>query len=256
VLGDTPERAQERSTEEYGKALERYSQGGFSPVGTYTGPSTSQPDKEVKYQGSPQYRTAISGRYSLNSEAVAVLKEADRVLADERKALKDAISSAYDNNDRDALADIQNQYLKKFDNTVAPILATYGSGVLSSTDVVNQLKDMLSTGTTSRSGDLIPSSQYRKDKYGRYRSMPLETVDVKKWAQQRYSSDIYKNPTIRSYSTAEEDINEIKRLSSQGKAGRARARALELKVRVDNQKKALNKSDYQWLLDFLNNGGE
>lgn len=256
VLGDTPEQAQERSLEEYNKALERYSQGGFSPVGTYTGPSESQPNKEVKYQGSPQYRTAVSGRYTLNSEAVAVLKEADRALSDVRKELKQAVSDAYDAKDYDKLADVQKQYLALFDKAVAPVIATYGNGILSSTDVVNQLKDMLSTGTVSRSGDLIPSDQYRKDKYGRYRSMPLETVDVKKWAQQRYSGDIYKQPTVRSYAAAGDDIMEIRRLISQGKPDRARARALQLKVRVDNQKRTISQNDYSWLLDFLNNTGE
>lgn len=256
VLGDTPEQAQERSLEEYSKALERYSQRGYSPVGTYTGPSESQPEKEVKYQGSPQYRTAVSGKYNLNSEAVAVLKEADRVLADTRKELKQAVSDAYDAKDYDELKRIQKQYLESFDKAVAPVIAAYGSGILSSTDVVNQLKDMLSTGTVSRSGDLIPSDQYGKDKYGRYRSMPLETVDVKKWAQQRYSDDIYKQPTVRSYTAAGDDIMEIRRLINQGKSDRARARALQLKVRVDNQKRTISSEDYDWLLDFLNNGGK
>ena len=256
VLGDTPEQAQERSLEEYSKALERYSQRGYSPVGTYTGPSESQPDKEVKYQGSPQYRTAVSGKYTLNSEAVAVLKEADRALSDVRKELKQAVSDAYDAKDYDRLAEIQKQYLTSFDKAVAPVIATYGNGILSSTDVVNQLKDMLSTGTVSRSGDLIPSDQYRKDKYGRYRSMPLETVDVKKWAQQRYSDDIYKQPTVRSYTAAGDDIMDIRRLINQGRTDRARARALQLKVRVDNQKRTISREDYNWLLDFLNNGGE
>lgn len=256
VLGDTPEQAQERSLEEYNKALDRYSQRGYSPVGTYTGPSESQPEKEVKYQGSPQYRTAVSGKYTLNSEAVAVLKEADRTLSDVRKELKQAVSDAYDAKDYDKLAEVQKQYLTLFDKAVAPVIAAYGNGILSSTDVVNQLKDMLSTGTVSRSGDLIPSDQYRKDKYGRYRSMPLETVDVKKWAQQRYSDDIYKQPTVRSYTAAGDDIMEIRRLINQGKSDRARARALQLKVRVDNQKRTISSEDYNWLLDFLNNGGK
>lgn len=256
VLGDTAAEAESRSLQSYNDALARYSQQGFSPVGTYTGPSESNPEKEVKYQGSPQYRIAVSGKYTLNSEAVAVLKEADRVLADVRKGLKQAVSDAYDAKDYDKLERIQKQYLESFDKTVAPIIATYGSGVLSSTDVVNQLKDMLSTGTVSRSGDLIPSNQYRKDKYGRYRSMPLETVDVKKWAQQRYSNDIYKQPTVRSYSSASDDIMEVRRLVSQGKSDRARARALQLKVRVDNQKRSLSSEDYNWLLNFLNNGGQ
>ena len=256
VLSDTPEEAAARGQEDYSKALERYSQLGLSPVGTYSGPTESEPEKEVKYQGSPQWRTAKSAKYTLYDEAVDVLKQSDLVLKDIRNDLKASINSAYDNNDWDSLSKIQKQYLDAFDKVVSPIIATYGSGILNSTDVVEQIKDMLSTGTVSRSGDLIPSEQYRKDKTGRYRSMPLETVDVKKWAQQRFSSDIYNNPTVRSNSTADEDLIEIKRLIAENKPDRARARALQLKVRVDNQQRSLSRTDYQWLLDFLNNGGK
>jgi hypothetical protein len=113
---------------------------------------------------------------------------------------------------------------------------------------------MLSTGTNSRSGNLIPSDQYRKDKYGRYRSMPFETVDVKKWAQQRFSNKLYKNPTSSITSTADEDIDEIKRLSSNGQNSRARAKALQLKVRVDNQTRSLNNEQYKWLNNFIEGG--
>ena len=86
--------------------------------------------------------------------------------------------------------------------------------------------------------------------------MPNESVNVVKWAMERYGSDTFKNPTIRSYSSAQDDINAIKRLSASGQNDMARARALSLKVRIDNQKRSLDKSDYQWLLDFLNNGGQ
>lgn len=256
VVSDTPSEAESRSLDEYSKALERYSNLGLSPVGTYTGPTTASPKKEVKYQGSPQYRTAVSGKYTINSEATAVLKEADRMLEDVRKNLKDAISRAYDAKDYDEVARIQESYLEKFDDVVSPIIASYGAGILSSTDVTNQLKDMLSTGTSSRTGDLIPSEQYRKDKYGKYRSMPMETVDVKKWAQQRFSGDTYNKPSTTSYSSAYQDLSEIRNLAASGKNDTALAKALQLKVRVDNQKRALSEENYNWLLNFLNNGGK
>lgn len=256
VASDTPEEAEDRRNREYNKALERYTGLGMSPVGTYSGPTKQNPDKELKYQGSPQYRTMVNGIYNAASEAVAVLKQADATLKDIRKEIKDSISSAYDRKDYDELSRIQYAYLDQFDKVVSPIIAEYGYGILSNTDVTNQLKDMLSTGTKSRSGDLIPSEQYKKDKKGKYRSMPLETVDVKKWAQQRFNNDIYKNPTYSSNNFAENDIVDIKRLISDGKPDRARAKALQLKVRVDNQRRALSRDDYQWLLDFLNNIGE
>lgn len=251
-VGDTADEAAERSREEYNKALERYSALDLPAVGTYTGPTESDATKEVKYQGSPQWRAAVSGYYGTSGEALAVLKEADKVLAPIRKQLKAQISSAYDKKDWDALGRIQKKYLQEFDNVVGPIVASYGNGIFSDTDVVNQLRDMLSTGTNSRSANLIPSEQYAKNKYGKYQSMPYETVDVKKWAQKRFSDKIYTNPTITSNTTAAEDLSEIKKLIRRGQNDLAKARALQLKVRVDNQTRSLSSDDYKWLESYLN----
>jgi hypothetical protein len=255
VLGDTAEEANQRSLDEYNKALGRYSALGLSPVGTYSGANKYDKTAKTKYQGSPQWRTTSQyAKYGAPSEAVNVLKEADKTLAPIRKEIANSISDAYNRKDYDEVENIQQSYLREFDQVVSPIIAAYGNGIFGSTDVVNQIKDMLSTGTNSRSGNLIPSDQYRKDKYGRYRSMPFETVDVKKWAQQRFSNKLYKNPTSSITSTADEDIDEIKRLSSNGQNSRARAKALQLKVRVDNQTRSLNNEQYKWLNNFIEGG--
>lgn len=250
VLGDTPEQAQERSLEEYNKALERYSQRGYSPVGTYTGPSESQPEKEVKYQGSPQYRAAVSGYYDKDDELVDVLKLADKSLEPIRKQLQSKISAAYDSKDYTTLESIQQQYLKQFDQVVAPIVAIYGVDTIKKNgEVENQLKAMLS------SGSLIPSSQYAKNKKGRYQSMPYEEVDVGAWARQRYNSDTYKNSSVRSNSTAQQDLSEVKRLLRQGKTSLAKAKALRLKVRIEEQKQTLPQQDFTWLNNYLTGKG-
>lgn len=248
--------ATQDSLDEYSKAYERYTQLGLTPIGTYTGPTEKNPDKEVEYQGSPQWRAAKSAKYNLADEAVYVLRKADEALSEERKKIKQELSDAYDAKDYNLVEEIQQEYLNKFDGVVSPIIALYGNSVLDSTDVTNQLKDMLSTGTSSRSGDLIPSDQYRKDKYGRYRSMPLETVDVKKWAKQRFDNDLYKNPTVNYNSTANEDLSEIRKLLSEGRKSRARARALQLWARVENKQRSLSNDDYTWLINFINKGEE
>lgn len=252
AMGDTAEEAEQRSLDDYNKALGRYSSLGLSPVGTYSGATAREPEKETKYQGSPQWRTSSQyAKYGAPAEAVNVLKEADKLLQPIRKEITDAISAAYDRKDYDEVERIQRGYLDEFDNVVSPIIAAYGNGIFGSTDVVNQIKDMLSTGTNSRSGNLIPSDDYRKDKYGRYRSMPFETVDVKKWAQQRFRGDLYKNPTASGSSNVKDDIDEIKKLSNNGQKGRAIAKALQLKVRVDNQTRSLSKDQYNWLNNFI-----
>ena len=256
VVNETSAEKNARELEDYNKALERYSNLGMSAVGTYSGPNKYNENAEVKYQGSPQWRAAKSAKYSLQDEAVNVLKQADADLKELRDNLKNRLSNAYDVEDYDEVTRIQKEYLDEFDDVVSPIIALYGSSVLDSTDVVDQIRDMLSTGTNSRSGNLIPSDQYKKDKYGRYRSMPLETVDVKKWLKQRFSNDIYNQPTVRSNSTAEEDLAEIKNLASKNKMARARARALQLFVRVENHQRALNDTDYEWLKNFINEGAK
>lgn len=262
-VNDTAAAASEKGLDEYSKAMERYAQLGLPAVGYYSGPSvdykgTSEDEskKEVKYKGSPQWQVSSTAKYDLQTEAAAVLKAGDAVLKDLRNEIKDIASAAYETNDYTEFNKKQYEYLRAFDNVVGPIIATYGNGVLSSKVVKDQLESMLATSTNTGKVNLIPSEQYAKDKSGRYRSMPNESVDVGKWAQQRYSDDIFKRPTIRSYSTAQEDIDEIKRLVNNGQTDMARARALTLKVRIDNQKRSLNNTDYQWLLDFLNNGGQ
>lgn len=250
VLGDTEEEASERSLAAYSDALARYASRGYSPVGTYTGPTEAEPDKEVKYQGSPQYRTAVSGYYDKDDELVDVLKLADKSLEPIRKQLQSRVSAAYDSKDYTTLESIQQQYLKQFDQVVAPIVAIYGVDTIKKNgEVENQLKTMLS------SGSLIPSSQYARNKKGRYQSMPYEEVDVGAWARQRYGSDTYKNPSVRSNSTAQEDLSEVKQLLRQGKTSLAKAKALRLKVRIEGQKQALPQQDLTWLNNYLTGKG-
>lgn len=261
----TQEEADESGLEEYSKAKERYAQLGLPTVGYYSGPSedypgtsTDESKADVKYKGSPQWQISSTSRYGLASEAAAVLAAGDAMLKDIRNELKDLYSNAVQSGDYTEFNKAQYDYLKAFDKVVAPIVATYGSGVLNNKEVKSQLEEMLTTSSSSGKtvGNLIPFDQYGLDKYGRRRSMPNESVNVVKWALERYSDDIFKRPTIRSYSTAQEDLDAIKRMINNGQNDLARARALSLKVRIDNQKRSLSKADYQWLLDFLNNGGK
>lgn len=262
---DSQSAADESGQDEYSKARERYAQLGLPTVGYYSGPSkdypgtsTDESKAEVKYKGSPQWQVSSTSRYNLQTEAAAVLRAADAVLQDYRKELKDLYGEAVQSNDYTEFNKAQPEYLKAFDNVVGPIIATYGTGVINSDDVKAQLEKMLSTSSNSGKniGNLIPYKQYATDKYGRVRSMPNESVNVVKWALERYNSDTFKHPTIRSYSSAQEDVDAIKRLIADGQQDMARARALSLKVRIDNQKRSLSKTDYQWLLDYLNNGGK
>lgn len=259
---DNTSDTKERDQIEYSKAKERYAQLGLPAVGYYSGPSkdypgtsTDESKKEVKYEGSPQWQVSSNARWNINTEAAQVLAAGDAMLKDLRDEMKDLYSKAAQTKDYTEFNNRQGEYLEAFDNVVGPIIATYGRGVLNSAVVKDQLEKMLSTSTYSEKNNLIPYDQYGRDKYGRRRSMPTESVDVRKWAQERYSSNVFKKPTIRSSSTTQDDLDAIRRLANNGQTGMAMARALTLKVRIDNQRRSISKDDYQWLLDFLNNGG-
>lgn len=243
------------SQAENDKALERYAQYGFPNVGTYIGSSKQYPNTELKYQGSPQWRVKSGARWDINTEAALVLDAADASLEDMRSQLKDLYSKAVQSNDYKEFNNAQEKYLEAFDNVVGPVIATYGNGILDNRDVKRQLEDMLMTSASGTKVNLIPFDQYGLDKYGRRRSMPTESVDVSKWAKERYNSNIFKNANINSSSSTQEDIDTIRRMIDNGQTGMARARALSLKIRIDNQRRTINNSDYQWLLNFLNNGG-
>lgn len=264
-VNDTQSAADESGQNEYSKAKERYAQLGLPAVGYYSGPSEDYPGTsvdesktEVKYKGSPQWQVSSTSRYGLSSELAAVLAAGDAVLQDYRSELKNLYGQAVESGDYTEFNKAQYEYLKAFDNVVGPIVATYGVGTLNDDEVKAQLEKMLSTSPNSGKniGNLVPYKQYATDKYGRVRSVPNESINVVKWALERYGDDIFKRPTIRSYSTAQEDLDAIKRLINDGQTDMARARALSLKVRIDNQKRSLDRENYQWLLDFLNNGGQ
>ena len=258
---ESPESRNTHWNEENEKALERYSSLGLPAIGYYNVPGVQyNPERNAKYKGSPQYQAAINGYYNKSKEAADVLAEVDKDLKVIRDNLKNRINEAYTigktTGDYDLLNEIQYEYLDSFDQAVSPIIALYGSDILKSDVVKEQIEKMLSTSSTTGNVNLIPSEQYAKNKRGRYQSMPNQSVDVGEWAQERFSSDIYKQPTNRYDSTIKEDIDEIRRLDSEGKKGRARARALQLMVRINNQRRFLSQEDLKWLKDYLNGGSK
>lgn len=252
VITDSSEQDKQRRQEGSREAAIRYSQHGFSPVGTYYRSTDPETEGDIIYQGSPQWRAAKSGYWGVDTEIVSVLKLADAELKKYRDSLKEEINTAYEKEDWDNLEEIQKEYLNKFDQVVSPIVAMYGVGIFKNDNVNEQFKAMLSTGTQSRSGNLIPSEQYKKNKKGQYQSMPYQEVDIGKWAEKHFGSDTYKKPTYNSQSTAQQDLAEVKKLSGENKPGRARAKALQLKARVDAQTRTLPPEDYKWLTEFIN----
>lgn len=255
---DTPEEATARGLQNYNDALKRYSDLGLSPVGLYTGPSSYAPDREVKYLGSPQFRSARNAYYNSRKEAADVLAEADaQILKPIRDSMQDQLDAAWDQakkGDYSALNTLQAQYLVQFDKVVAPIIAAYGTDVLK--DGKNKENKALKTQLEIMLYSMIPSEQYAKNKWGKLQSMPTQSVDVIKWIKQRYTGDLFEHPTARSYSTIQEDFAELQNLINKGQKDRAMAKALQIKVRVDQQKSAIGREQLDWLNKFISNGGK
>ena len=251
----------EKSLANYNAALRKYSELGFPEVGYYSGAfektdgtkaeQEAAAKKKTSYKGSPQWQTYTNSTKNLKKEMAAVLEKADERLQPIRKQIQQSYYNALNAGNWDALKAIQYEYLKSFDSVVAPIIALYGNSALDSPEVNEQLRNMLSLSSKEKA-DLIPSEHYNKNKYGKYQSMQTQSVDVGKWAKQRYRSDLYSKPTALSYSTVGEDIAEIKKLVSNGQNDRARARALQLWARMDNQDRSLSDDEYKWLINFIN----
>lgn len=253
----TPDSRKQSGLDENDRALERYVQYGFPNVGTYTGSSKKYPNTELKYQGSPQWRVKSGTKYDLRAEIVAVLDAGGLMLDDIKKEYKDRINDAYDRKDYKEVKRIQKEYLAAFDNVVGPILATYGNGVLSNGKVVDKLSELLSADS-GENLDFVPRDDWGQGLNGRYissKNNPLVGVNLKKWLKERYDGNVFSTPTIRSGTSTQDEMDTIKRLIDNGQTDMARARALSLKVRVDNQQRVIGESDYRWLLNFLNNGG-
>ena len=104
-----------------------------------------------------------------------------------------------------------------------PVIDKYSEFIVNNYDVVDELRGMLS--------GMIPSETYQKDKYGRFRSMPLMEVDLQEWLQKRYGIG---QGNLSGMPSDEEVTNAVNRINEAIRNGRL-AQAQALAQRINNR---------------------
>ena len=225
----------EAESGEYQDALHRYQQLGLTDE-----PDMVYKDSSGNYKTIQSFatRTAIQDSYGAPKQMVydvenALSKENDDGVSlwDVRNQYKDQISQVYDeaeangtDPDYDKIADLQYEFLKYFDDAMQPIVDEYGPFIANNYDVIDSLRGILN--------GMIPTETYQKDKYGRFRSMPLMEVDLQKWLQKRYGvgqGNLSGMPSDEEVTSAVNRINEAIR---NGRLAQAQALAQRINNRI------------------------
>ena len=231
------EQMSDSQRQEYYDALARYEQTGLEdPTGPIMPYRTSSGEWKTTTP-SIAIQNAINRSYGAPEEMAYEVKQAistehDGVsLWDIRNDYKQQISALYDqaeaqgtDPDYDAIADLQYEFLKEFDNYMQPVIDKYGEFIMNNYEVVDELRGLLS--------GMIPTETYQKDKYGRFRSMPLMEVDLEKWLQKHYGigqGNLSGMPSNEEVSNAVNRINEAVR---NGQLAQAKALAQRINNRI------------------------
>lgn len=231
------EQMSDSQRQEYYDALARYEQTGLEdPTGPIMPYRTSSGEWKTTTP-SIAIQNAINRSYGAPEEMAYEVKQAistehDGIsLWDIRNDYKQQISALYDqaeaqgtDPDYDAIADLQYEFLKEFDNYMKPVIDKYGEFVMNNYEVVDELRGLLS--------GMIPTETYQKDKYGRFRSMPLMEVDLQEWLQKRYGigqGNLSGMPSSEEVSNAVNRINEAIR---NGQLAQAKALAQRINNRI------------------------
>lgn len=231
------EQMSDAQRQEYYDALARYEQTGLEdPTGPIMPYRTSSGEWKTTAP-SIAIQNAINRSYGAPEEMAYEVKQAisaehDGIsLWDIRNDYKQQISALYDqaeaqgtDPDYDAIADLQYEFLEEFDNYMQPVIDKYGEFIMNNYEVVDELRGLLS--------GMIPTETYQKDKYGRFRSMPLMEVDLQEWLQKHYGigqGNLSGMPSSEEVSNAVNRINEAIR---NGQLAQAKALAQRINNRI------------------------
>ena len=230
------EQMSDAQRQEYYDALARYEQTGLEdPTGPIMPYRTSSGEWKTTTQ-SIAIQNAINRSYGAPEEMAYEVKQAISTerngisLWDIRNDYKQQISALYDKAnaegttpDYDAIADLQYEFLEEFDNYMQPVIDKYGEFVMNNYEVVDELRGLLS--------GMIPTETYQKDKYGRFRSMPLMEVDLQEWLQKHYGIG---QGSLSGMPSSEEVSNAVNRINEAVRSGRL-AQAKALAQRINNR---------------------
>ena len=230
------EQMSDAQRQEYYDALARYEQLGFAdPTGPIMPYRTSSGEWRTTTP-SVSIQNAINRSYGAPKEMAYEVKQAISTehngvsLWDIRNDYKQQISALYDqanaqgtDPDYDAIAELQYDFLKEFDRYMKPVIDKYGEFIMNNYEVVDELRGLLS--------GMIPTETYMKDKYGKFRSMPLMEVDLQEWLQKHYGIG---QGNLSGMPSDEEVSNAVNRINEAVRSGQL-AQAKALAQRINNR---------------------
>lgn len=250
------EQMSDAQRQEYYDALARYEQTGLEdPAGPIMPYRTSSGEWKTTTP-SIAIQNAINRSYGAPEEMAYEVKQAISTerngvsLWDVRNDYRQQISALYDqaekhgtDPDYDAIADLQYEFLEEFDNYMKPVIDKYGEFVMNNYEVVDELRGLLS--------GMIPTETYQKDKYGRFRSMPLMEIDLQEWLQKHYGigqGNLSGMPSGKEVSDAVNRINEAVR---NGQLAQAKALAQRINNRIGRGEAYASGSDMDAISNVL-----
>lgn len=233
---------EDASTDEYYRSLNRYTQTGLPVVGRLQGPTNLDPNREITYQESPQYRNAVSGKYGVPEQAA---KDIERLYKEVWKELrKQYADRAYAEKSYSKRESIQREYIAKVRQELDPIVREYGTVIFSNDKVGDVIEDVFS--------GMIPYKDFGRNKRGRYQSMPYATADYKKILQNNYYKNYPTSGTVQYTESSREALSKIKDRLDDGKRAEAKTLARNLLERVRNNTAAVSAEQLKWLQGVLN----
>ena len=250
------ENANNASYDEYNQALQRYQDLGIPDPTPAIMPYIDENGNYALTDESIAMKNATNNKYGAPKAMVYDVEQAVKgqngevSLWDLRNDAKDKINAIYDEAKRKgtkvdykAIEKVQREYLDKFDERMKPIINRYGTFVMTNNDVAQSLEGVLN--------QMIPSSEYSKDKKGRFRSMPMEKANTWKWLQKHYGIGYGNTDGMPSDSDVSNGISKINEAIRNGRIAQARALATRLNSRIGNGSSYANKSDMNVISNIL-----
>lgn len=240
------------------KARQRYVEAGlpdYNPIN-----QTAKEDKDTGeakeqnyFQRSLIYQNAVQGRYGVPKDAA---KAVDKTLAGFKstyKAYKEKVSALNDKAYAAAkgsatrkkyqaeVEKVQEEYLNQLYSALTPVINKYGTEVLSSNEVIENLQPYMSS--------MIPYSSIRK--YGLTFSSGNDIVwgQLSDWVKNRWGATA---PTASSDQEIIDGIKQIKALKNQGKISQAKSQARLLLERIARGTLGARNNDVIELRKLLN----
>lgn len=192
-------------------------------------PETGKIEEQNYFQRSLIYQNAVQGRYGISRDAASEVKITLKDFKDTYKKYKEKVTElnnkAYsfkkNSSERrkyqEQVEVVQNEYLDKLYTALDPIVRKYGTEVLSSNDVVEELQSYMSS--------MIPYSSIKK--YGLTYSSGNDIVwgQLSDWIRNKWGAGA---PTAASDKEITDGIKNINVLLDQGRRAQAKSMARAL----------------------------